>query len=329
MAGREGATLPPSASRLAEARRWSGWPESPALTGAAVLIIAGAAGAAGGARLVLGRLAAFVHASLASAVVADDTFSAVGAGARRLATLVFCLAGGGAVVSVLVRAAQTGRWFGGAARPETKPGLQTALARAASGPRLGNVGALLLCAFLAALVAGPWLLALSSTAELEFQQLLPTLARVALPVLAAVAGPGLLWGVLDRVWRWAVWRAELRTTRAEHEAEQRQTEGNPQIKRLARRAHGTLTPEEIDYILVIEDARGARVGLRLIGGVPTVVAAGSWNGPRVVRVRDDELAAGLAGMAPGAAIAEASYDRVAELMVRHGLVSGARPESAP
>ncbi|MEO8876303.1 MAG: EscU/YscU/HrcU family type III secretion system export apparatus switch protein [Polyangiaceae bacterium] len=140
---------------------------------------------------------------------------------------------------------------------------------------------------------------------------------------AAFVGLGI--AAIDIVVSRILWARRIRMTKEEVAREQRETQGDPQIKEARRRAFEALVSSSANIdeaTLLVTDGRRVACALRYekeTGGAPTVLAIGrdllrSAAAKEIPVEMDADLAAALSRLDVGAAIPEALYDRVADLL---------------
>ncbi len=158
-------------------------------------------------------------------------------------------------------------------------------------------------------------------------------ANLALSVATRTAILGVFLAALDIVvTRWS-WRKTLRMTRAEVRREQRETDGDPQLRAARSREHdelfenSVLADVEHATLVVIDERRSAcalRYDAQRFGSAPVIVA--NAHGARAARlvdlarahgvptVHNSVLAQALAVLEDGAAVPEARFEAVAEAL---------------
>jgi flagellar biosynthesis protein FlhB len=307
-------SLPPTPERRALARRAGIVPLSPALTAAAAWT-AGAALLAWAGGAVAGRLAAVARAGVAGA--GGEVAGALPAALAEVVSLAAPLVAAIAAVAVLVHLGQTRtpwlprRRLRGAPRP-----------RGGAGRRAADAGLGLLAMAVGGAIAGR--VVLVHGADLVRASAPQALAVIAIGLVQVAAGL-LAVGVADAGLRVLRHAADLRMTPRERRDEERARAGDPRWRRLRREraaADGSLAAvagsavviaDEVAAVAIAWHARWSPVPRIVVGGTGraamAVVAAARRHGVPIQR--DGELAAALAGAAPGAAIASGFHPRLA------------------
>jgi type III secretion system FlhB-like substrate exporter len=289
---------------------------SPALTAAAAWT-AGAALAAWAGGAVAGRLAAVARAGVAGAARGGSSAGALPAALAEVVSLAAPLVAAIAAVAVLVHLGQTRtpwlprRRLPGAPRP-----------RGGAGRRAADAGLGLLAIGVAGALAGRFVLV--HGADLVRASAPQALALVAIGLVQVAAGL-LAVGVADAGLRVLRHAADLQMTPRERRDDERARSGDPRWRRLRRdraAAGGSLAAvagsavviaDEVAAVAIAWHARWSPVPRVVVGGTGraamAVVAAARRHGVPIQR--DGELAAALAGTAPGAAIASDFHPRLA------------------
>lgn len=299
-------TEQPTQRRREEARRQGQVALSPEVSPVAILAAALALGSLGGP-LALGRMRAMLHASLRAVEhgVDDGSLPAVLLGpalleAARVVVPVLVLVGVVGATAVVAQVGfavhpalvlpKGGRLAGGWARlwsGQSVAGLLKALAK---------IVLVLAVAWRVVLELGHGAMAAPAMAPAELVALVGGALRTLLLVLL---GPLALIGAGD--WVWQRWRFEqsLKMSRQEVKEEQRQTEGDPQLRGRFRRAHRELVRRRMladvkTADVVLTNPTHVAVALRYRaseGAAPRVVAKGADE--LAQRIRDAARAAGV------------------------------------
>jgi flagellar biosynthesis protein FlhB len=307
-------SLPPTPERLALARRAGIVPISPALTAAAAWT-AGAALLAWAGGAVAGRLAAVARASVAGAGRGGGE-GALPAALAEVVSLAAPLVAAIAAVAVLVHLGQ--------ARTPWLPRRQirgAPTARGGAGRRAADAGIGLVAVAVGGALAGRFVVV--HAADLVRATVVQALALVAIGLVQVAAGL-LAVAVVDAGLRVLRHAADLRMTPRERRDEQRARAGDPRWRRLRREraAAGSLAAVAGCAVVIADEAAAVAIAWHpRWSPVPRVAVAGTARAALAVVAaarrhgvpiqRDGDLAAALAGMAPGAAVATQFHPRLA------------------
>jgi flagellar biosynthesis protein FlhB len=308
-------SLPPTPERRALARRAGIVPLSPALTAAAA-VTAGAAVLAWAGGAVAGRIAAVARAGVAGAAGGGGIAGALPAALAEVVSLAAPLVAAIAAVAGLVHLGQTRtpwlprRRLRGAPRP-----------RGGAGRRAADAAIGLLAVAVGGALAGRFVLV--HAADLVRAGAPQALALVAIGLVQVAAGL-LAVAVVDAGLRMVRHAADLRMTPRERRDEERARAGDPRWRRLRREraAAGSLAAVAGSAVVVADETAAVAIAWHArFSPVPRIAVAGTGRAALAVVAaarrhgvpiqRDGELAAALAGMAPGAAVASAFHPRLA------------------
>jgi flagellar biosynthesis protein FlhB len=316
--------FPPSEKRRREARARGQVAHSPLLTSAAALAAASLAAWATG-RGAAARLGELLRRALGGGLAPTR---ALDEALRAGAAIVLPIAGAAWLAAALAGAAQTGGLFTvgalGHRRADAERQAMPWLLAAALGLVLALSAAPTARALAPATSVGGAATATAAT--------LAALAWRALVVFAAC-------GLFDFALRRAAVERALEMTRAEHERERREEEGDPRLRAERRRRHralgGSALVDEVARAEVVVTAPGRAAALRREAGVPTVLAAGEeLQAARLADVArrlgvpvraDDALADALAGLRAGDPVPPPHRERAAALAAAARGLSRAEP----
>jgi flagellar biosynthesis protein FlhB len=307
-------SLPPTPERRALARRAGIVPLSPALTAAAA-VTAGAALLAWAGGAMAARIAAVARAGVAGAWRGDGE-GALPAALAEVVSLAAPLVAAIAAVAVLVHLGQARtpwlprRRLRGAPRP-----------RGGAGRRAADAAIGLLAVAVGGALAGRFMLV--HGADLVRANGAQALSLVAIGLVQVAAGL-LAVAVVDAGLRMVRHAADLRMTPRERRDEERARAGDPRWRRLRREraAAGSLAAVAGSAVVVADETAAVAIAWHArFSPVPRVAVAGTGRAALAVVAaarrhgvpiqRDGELAAALAGVAPGAAVASVFHPRLA------------------
>lgn len=286
-------TEPPTARRLRKARREGDHPISPALVGfgglAVTLVFAPVA---------LEALYAFAYESLLHALRAGVAAPPVSSLALRVAALASPLLGGAALGALVTGIWQTGGVLSTHPFRFDLARLDPTAPMRGLAPRMLSMGLALATAL--ALGAAAWFILRRAGPVLgESVGHAPTAIGIAIESCRQLAwwalGISLALAAADAAYRRVAWRDRHRMTPEEVRQEQRENQGDPELRQARQRAHRELASRG-----GARDLEGAAL---LVVGMPSRAVGLSYdperdNAPRVVVHGSGQLAAALEALAP-------------------------------